>query len=152
MRTCEQCSIEFQPTKGARGRFCSSTCYHTFSRTISVCPQCKVEFYNKRRSVHCSRSCSNKARSGIRYDGTRSKCRVSKRAKQREFISNRDGNLCSLCGTGVVWNNVPLTLQVDHIDGNNKNDDWDNLRLLCPNCHSQTETFGGRNIRKGIEV
>lgn len=39
------------------------------------------------------------------------------------------------------WNGERLVLQVDHIDGNNTNDAIENLRLLCPNCHSQTETF-----------
>lgn len=40
-----------------------------------------------------------------------------------------------------TWDGERLVLQVDHIDGNNTNDAIENLRLLCPNCHSRTETF-----------
>ena len=42
------------------------------------------------------------------------------------------------------WNGKPLSLQVDHTDGNNKNNFPNNVRLVCPNCHSQTETFAGK--------
>jgi hypothetical protein len=47
---------------------------------------------------------------------------------------------CRECGISE-WNGKPLTLQLDHIDGDRTNNTLDNLRLLCPNCHSQTETW-----------
>ncbi|MFA6159158.1 MAG: HNH endonuclease signature motif containing protein [Candidatus Paceibacterota bacterium] len=40
---------------------------------------------------------------------------------------------------------LPLTLEIDHIDGNPENNEKENLRLLCPNCHSQTSTYRGKN-------
>lgn len=48
---------------------------------------------------------------------------------------------CSICGNGDSWMGKPLTIQLDHVDGNNTNNQLSNLRLLCPNCHSQTETY-----------
>ena len=53
---------------------------------------------------------------------------------------------CSSCGILPVWNGRDLTLQVDHIDGDNSNHEASNLRFLCPNCHSQTDTFSWRNV------
>jgi hypothetical protein len=47
---------------------------------------------------------------------------------------------CEICGQGDTWNGLPLTLEIDHIDGNRKNNASENLRTLCPNCHRQQVT------------
>lgn len=52
---------------------------------------------------------------------------------------------CAECGIIPFWNNVPLTLVLDHINGISNDNSIENLRFLCPNCNSQTETFAGRN-------
>lgn len=47
------------------------------------------------------------------------------------------------------WNNKPITLELDHINGVNNDHRLENLRFLCPNCHSQTDTYKGRNKNTG---
>ena len=52
---------------------------------------------------------------------------------------------CAICNNQGKHNGLSLTLQLDHINGNNKDQRLSNLRFLCPNCHSQTDTYAGGN-------
>jgi hypothetical protein len=52
---------------------------------------------------------------------------------------------CATCGL-TSWRGAPLSLHLDHVNGDRCDNRLENLRLLCPNCHSQTDTFAGRNI------
>lgn len=55
---------------------------------------------------------------------------------------------CERCGQLPEWNGEPLTIQLHHINGNNKDNRIENLILLCPNCHTQTDTYGSRKNAK----
>lgn len=52
---------------------------------------------------------------------------------------------CELCGLSNQWQGMPLVLQIDHRNGRHHDNRPENLRFLCPNCHSQTASFGRRN-------
>jgi hypothetical protein len=54
---------------------------------------------------------------------------------------------CVMCGLGPVWNDEPLTLQMDHVNGCPTDNRLLNLRILCPNCHSQTKNFAGNALK-----
>lgn len=56
---------------------------------------------------------------------------------------------CEICGNAGQWNGRPLSLQLDHRNGVPNDHRIQNLRFLCPNCHSQTDTYSGRNRMTG---
>lgn len=58
---------------------------------------------------------------------------------------------CGVCQNNGQWNDNLLSLQLDHINGKNNDNRLENLRFLCPNCHSQTETYCGKSTRKKIK-
>jgi len=66
----------------------------------------------------------------------------------REFLIKRDGYRCTCCGI-TNWNGKDITLWTDHIDGDATNNKPNNFRLICPNCDSQSDTFGAKNYGKG---
>jgi len=72
--------------------------------------------------------------------------------RQRKTVLAEQDNKCLICGLSE-WQGHKIKLQVDHIDGNWSNDARNNLRALCPNCHSNTETYCSKNIntRKKVE-
>lgn len=76
-----------------------------------------------------------------------SKVRIKKNYKSKLI---REGLLkyeCQICKNIGEFNGKPLVLQLDHINGVNNDNRIENLRFLCPNCHSQSDTFCGRRTK-----
>jgi len=68
---------------------------------------------------------------------------------KKKRLIYEEGYKCSICKL-EKWIGQPISLEIDHIDGNNQNWKRENLRLLCPNCHAQTPTYRGRNVNSGF--
>jgi len=66
--------------------------------------------------------------------------------KNRLLKSGIIENRCVICGI-TEWNDKAINMELDHIDGDRTNHRLDNLRMLCPNCHSQTDTYRAKNIK-----
>jgi hypothetical protein len=66
----------------------------------------------------------------------------------KRYLADTRGYKCEECNNSE-WMNKPLTLELDHINGDFNDNSLENVRLLCPNCHSQTDTFRVRNLGKG---
>ena len=128
--------------------FCSMKCYGFSCRKPVKCPRCDEYFLTSKNSKFCSRTCSNAARAGIKYGLGQPKSNALRNSTSYKMLIERDGEQCKICGLGPIWNNKCLKLQIDHIDGNRYNNEDLNKRLLCPNCHSQTDTFGAKNIKR----
>lgn len=68
-------------------------------------------------------------------------CDLKKRLIKQGLLVEK----CSNCGLGNIWQGKPISLQLEHIDGDHYNNEIENLTILCPNCHCQTSTWCGRN-------
>ena len=109
-----------------------------------------------KRSKYCSIKCQkeyefkeyiNKWKNN-KVDGMRGEYQISSYIKT--YLFKKYNNRCARCGWGkinIYTNNIPL--EIEHIDGNYKNNKEENLILLCPNCHSLTSTYKGANLNKG---
>ena len=72
----------------------------------------------------------------------------SNTVRKRFFKLTKESNYkCAICGQKPFWNGKPLVLTMDHIDGNNKNHSFDNLRWVCPNCDRQLDSYGNKCSR-----
>ena len=63
----------------------------------------------------------------------------------RQYIFESQNRQCAICGLSPFWNNKPLNFILDHKDGDASNNHRENLRLICPNCDSQLDTYKSRN-------
>ena len=74
----------------------------------------------------------------------------SSKLRQKLIIDGIKKEKCERCGLSE-WLGEPLSLELHHIDGNHYNNDFTNLQILCPNCHSLTQNFRNTNIVKKIK-
>ena len=109
---------------------------------MRICPNCSSKVLTK-NNKYCDQKCNDEyitKQSDEKYFlGLLSSQKTAKTAYLRH-----NPETCVLCKIGPKWNGQPLVLQLDHIDGNSDNNLPINLQLLCPNCHTQTETYGSR--------
>jgi hypothetical protein len=68
----------------------------------------------------------------------------SNRLRKRLISEGYKLHMCEICNNST-WNNNPIPLELDHINGDNMDNRIENLRIVCPNCHAQTPTYRGKN-------
>ncbi len=120
--------IELERSKGKA--FCGQACYGISCRKEKPCIICNKLILSSLHRITCSRGCSNIHREGVKYGLGRPKDKVEEiRSIKIRLLQNR-GEKCERCGYSKSE-----VLQVHHKDRNNKNNDFKNLEIICPNCH-----------------
>lgn len=116
------------------------------------CLVCGAELTKESQKIYCSNACAvtarrRKAFAAIEASGefpSRGRFDETNRYIARLWLEDKNGHRCSICGLSE-WRGEPITLIVDHIDGNTDNNKIENFRLVCPNCDSQLPTYKNRN-------
>jgi len=73
----------------------------------------------------------------------------SNHLKKRLIKEKLKAHICEKCKNSI-WNNKPIPLELEHVNGNNTDNRIENLKLLCPNCHAQTPFYRGKNKRSSL--
>lgn len=123
--------------------------------TLKPCPTykcvyCGAEKQRKRNSAgkYCSVQCQHKHTHDKKYQRWLAGHIEANPSFLRKAVHRRDGGVCAVCGLSA-WMGKRLVLEIEHKDGNSDNNAHNNLSLLCPNCHSQTSTYKGKNRGNG---
>lgn len=160
---CENCSIEHDGAFGS-GRFCAMRCARSFgakmnreirnaktsntlkSRKTKLPFQKGVDIRRKTNwTLEERKIAGNKIREKMLEKSKKIVFDLASRSIKKRRILIEQENKCLWCGISS-WREQRLVLELDHINGNKADNRRENLRCLCPNCHSQTETF--RRSRK----
>ena len=152
MEKCKKCGNEFIPQKGLIS-YCSLACRNSRERSDETKRNIAEGMLKSEKFL---KSLENKNRL-IDYKKIAEKVKETWNVKLlsdefetlsfgrlRKRIILEQGGKCNHCGIDK-WNNKPITLELEHIDGNHSNNNRENLEAICPNCHSQTDTWRGKN-------
>lgn len=151
---CQQCGNKFTDLQHIDRKFCSKSCSATYFnlkrdneiREFKSCLNCDKQIKGK----YCNYFCQRQYEKNIIFSKIENGDTSLQERQYKKYLILKFGNKCMECGWGEVHpvtGNVPI--QLEHIDGHSENNNLSNLKLLCPNCHSLTPTFGSLNRGNG---
>jgi hypothetical protein len=155
---CKKCDKKFVPKKGTIN-YCSLSCKN--SRVFSDESKQKKSILSKKQwlngtysNVNWKEINNNEFKKNKQTDTWTKKMynklyngEILHIQTIRKILIKDVGNCCEICNNSI-WIDIPITLEIHHIDGDNKNNELSNLQILCPNCHSQTDNYKAKNIKK----
>ena len=153
-KLCQQCNkpLEYSSRKyNFCGHSCRATFYNNANRTTVkwICEGCNKEHESLPHKVKkfCNHVCQRIVTKKETWERLQ-RGEISDRGVIRITLMREVGRHCFECGL-EEWRGHPIPLEVDHIDGNAGNNSFENLRIICPNCHGITNTWKGRNKGSG---
>lgn len=176
IKKCLHCKSEFDCLKIENRIFCSHSCSATYTNierskspskyeglkmvddcVVKNCENCKSEFKINSRNFskhkykkYCSVKCHKEFEEKIRFDKVENSEIIVSSKMVKFYLIKKHGNKCMECGwCSVNPTSGKVPIELEHIDGNSENNKLENLKLLCPNCHSLTPTYKALNRGNG---
>ncbi len=117
---------------------------------MKYCLKCNKKLYSDNKTGYCQKCLiqvrqEEKIKHWLETGDTGMTVNTTIRGVIREYILKQQDYKCAICGLENNWNNKTLNFVLDHIDGDASNSCRENLRLICPNCDSQLDTFKSKN-------
>jgi hypothetical protein len=114
------------------------------------CVNCNEQYLSTdKRSKYCSKECEITYKTNKKYESYLTNqddyCRITSIVFLKRHILKEQNNCCQICENKNVWNKKTIVFILDHIDGDASNNKRENLRLVCPNCDSQLDTYKSKN-------
>lgn len=157
MKICPNCENEIEKIEN---KFCSQSCSASFNnKRRSLSDETKMKISKSLRASSSMRPVKHQRESNrdafiktmIRKMMEAEFDSLPHQSKRKRIIIEQDGK-CAHCGLSE-WRGKPICFEMDHIDGDNTNNQRSNLEILCPNCHSNTPTWKGRkNARDNSRI
>lgn len=152
-KKCKECSTEI-PRNHRKRTFCNRSCAAAYNNNkkrrgskIKECLNCKKPLSNSRKK-YCDNHCQQRHTFIVKYEKWKSGSNEFTASMCKKFLIHENGYQCEKCGISE-WMGEYLTLELDHVSGDSEDNSDGNVRLLCPNCHSQTDTYKAKNIGNG---
>jgi hypothetical protein len=153
--SCAHCLKEIYKVKSeyikSNNSFCNHSCSASFNNKgvvkngtpRGVCLSCNKSLINLSGKKYCSAVCQKDFEMSARIASG-----IFSSVTAKKYLLKTRGHQCQICNL-KEWNDKLIPIEMDHIDGNHKNNSLDNLRLVCPNCHAQTPTYKSKNKGNG---
>jgi hypothetical protein len=117
------------------------------------CAFCGIELIKSSQKKYCSDRCARKDQFKKRCDEVdrtgvfpqSGRFNETDRRFAKVYLEQKYGHICQIC-KNTIWNDKPIPLVADHIDGNPSNHSVSNIRLICPNCDALLDTYKSRNL------
>jgi hypothetical protein len=150
-KICPTCG-KIIPFEKRRNKFCSKSCSASFNnrgvRRVQTVHDENCAYCGKPKEKLHNKYCDACIEANVYSNQAKSLDEIKTDRHRRLFLIRENGHQCEVCGLSE-WMGQPIPLELDHIDGNPDNNRADNLRILCPNCHAQTEFYKGAAATEG---